>query len=191
MIVTVTGLPGIVTAADLPLIKDGAILMNGGHFPHEIDVAALPPASPMWCAIDRYEADDIETLHLKDGRSLPYSRRRPYGQPRRAAPARQFRGDRWISASRCRRAAWSVVAKREVGAESLHRAGAGGYRCDGGKRLSRSGAPPRSRRTMVPIILTRQPRCGHAPRSRQYQPADRAPPRSNPAILRRVGPGRR
>ncbi|NLS02494.1 adenosylhomocysteinase [Rhizobium sp. P32RR-XVIII] len=69
VLVTVTGFPNIITAADLPLIKDGAILMNGGHFPLEIDVAAFR-AHPDVVRIDRYEADYIETLHLKDGRSL-------------------------------------------------------------------------------------------------------------------------
>jgi len=69
VIATVTGLPGIITAGDLPLIKDGAILMNGGHFPHEIDVAAFR-SHPDVVGIDRYEADHIETFHLKDGRSF-------------------------------------------------------------------------------------------------------------------------
>jgi len=65
VLVTVTGFPAIITAADLPLIKDGAILMNGGHFPHEIDVAAFRQ-HPDVVRIDRYEADHIETLHLKE-----------------------------------------------------------------------------------------------------------------------------
>ncbi len=69
VIVTVTGFPGIVTIADLPLIKDGAILMNGGHFPLEIDVAGFR-AHPDVVSIDRYAADVMETLHLKDGRSI-------------------------------------------------------------------------------------------------------------------------
>ncbi|TAT77216.1 adenosylhomocysteinase [Rhizobium ruizarguesonis] len=69
IIVTVTGFAGIVTAADLPLVKDGAILMNGGHFPHEIDVEAFR-RHPDVIGIDRYEADHIETLHLNDGRSF-------------------------------------------------------------------------------------------------------------------------
>ncbi|MBW9051645.1 adenosylhomocysteinase [Rhizobium mesosinicum] len=69
VIATVTGFPGIVTAADLPLIKDGAVLMNGGHFPHEIDVAAFRSHSDV-VDIDRYEADFIDTFHLKDGRSF-------------------------------------------------------------------------------------------------------------------------
>jgi adenosylhomocysteinase len=67
IIVTVTGFAGIVTAADLPLLKDGAILMNGGHFPHEIDVEAFR-RHPDVIGIDRYEADHIETFHLSDGR---------------------------------------------------------------------------------------------------------------------------
>jgi len=41
VLVTVTGHPDIITLKDLPLIKNGAILMNGGHFPNEIDVAAF------------------------------------------------------------------------------------------------------------------------------------------------------
>jgi adenosylhomocysteinase len=69
IIVTVTGFAGIVTAADLPLVKDGAILMNGGHFPHEIDVEAFR-RHPDVIGIDRYEADHIETFHLSDGRSF-------------------------------------------------------------------------------------------------------------------------
>lgn len=69
VIATVTGFPDIVTSADLPLVKDGAILMNGGHFPHEIDVAAFR-SHPDVIDIDCYEADHIETFHLKDGRSF-------------------------------------------------------------------------------------------------------------------------
>jgi adenosylhomocysteinase len=69
IIATVTGFPDIVTAADLPLIKDGAILMNGGHFPHEIDLSAFR-SHPDVIGIDRYEADHIETFHLKDGRTF-------------------------------------------------------------------------------------------------------------------------
>ena len=39
--ITVTGAQGVVTAADLPLLKDGAILANAGHFPWEIDAAGI------------------------------------------------------------------------------------------------------------------------------------------------------
>jgi adenosylhomocysteinase len=69
VLVTVTGHPDIVTAADLPLIKDGAILMNGGHFPNEIDVEAFRRHGDV-IGIDVYEADGIETLHLRDGRAI-------------------------------------------------------------------------------------------------------------------------
>ncbi len=69
VLVTVTGFPAIVTTADLPLIKDGAILMNGGHFPLEIDVTAFR-THPDVVGIDRYDADVMQTLHLKDGRSI-------------------------------------------------------------------------------------------------------------------------
>jgi len=69
ILITVTGFPAIVTAADLPLLKDGAILMNGGHFPLEIDVEAFR-RHPDVAGIDRYEAEHIETFHLKDGRSF-------------------------------------------------------------------------------------------------------------------------
>ena len=40
VVITVTGAKGVVTAADVPLLKDGAILANAGHFPWEIDAAA-------------------------------------------------------------------------------------------------------------------------------------------------------
>ena len=36
VVITVIGAPAVVTAADEPLLKDGAILANAGHFPWEI-----------------------------------------------------------------------------------------------------------------------------------------------------------
>jgi adenosylhomocysteinase len=41
VVITVTGAEGVVTAHDLPLLKDGAILANAGHFPREIDAAGI------------------------------------------------------------------------------------------------------------------------------------------------------
>ncbi|HVW88014.1 MAG TPA: hypothetical protein VHC01_00985, partial [Gaiellaceae bacterium] len=41
VVITVTGAQGVVTAADAPLLKPGAILANAGHFPWEIDAAGL------------------------------------------------------------------------------------------------------------------------------------------------------
>ena len=69
ILITVTGYPDIITAVDLPLIKDGAILMNGGHFPHEIDVEAFRN-SPEVAGIDRYVAEHIETVRMCDGRAF-------------------------------------------------------------------------------------------------------------------------
>jgi adenosylhomocysteinase len=37
IVITVTGAQGVVTAKDEPLLKDGAILANAGHFPWEIE----------------------------------------------------------------------------------------------------------------------------------------------------------
>jgi adenosylhomocysteinase len=44
VVVTVTGAPGVVTAADAPLLKPGAVLANAGHFPWEIETEALERA---------------------------------------------------------------------------------------------------------------------------------------------------
>jgi adenosylhomocysteinase len=44
VVVTVTGAEGVVTSADATLLKDGAILANAGHFPHEIEADALAAA---------------------------------------------------------------------------------------------------------------------------------------------------
>lgn len=69
IIVTVTGARDILTANDLRLLRDGAILMNGGHFPHEIDVAGLM-SSPMVKQVDAHASEGIETLALADGRRI-------------------------------------------------------------------------------------------------------------------------
>jgi adenosylhomocysteinase len=44
VVITVTGARGVVTAADVPLLKDGVILANAGHFPWEIDAAGIAAA---------------------------------------------------------------------------------------------------------------------------------------------------
>jgi adenosylhomocysteinase len=69
VLVTVTGFPGILAGEDINMIKDGAILMNGGHFPHEIDVDGFRRHRDV-ASIDDYGHDQIETLHMKDGRSI-------------------------------------------------------------------------------------------------------------------------
>ncbi|MBB3313128.1 adenosylhomocysteinase [Rhizobium sp. BK196] len=116
VIATVTGFPGIVTAADLPLIKDGAILMNGGHFPHEIDVAAFR-SHPDVVDIDRYEADFIETFHLKDDRSfhvLGGGHMANLAGPRPLGNSAESMDLGFTLQARC----LERVAKRGVGAES-------------------------------------------------------------------------
>src|SRR5262249_29662028 len=45
VVVTVTGAEGVVTAADVPLLRDGAILANAGHFPWEIDADGIERAA--------------------------------------------------------------------------------------------------------------------------------------------------
>ncbi len=69
VLITVTGAKDVLTAADLPLIKNGAILMNGGHLPHEIDVAGLRAHASVVGA-DVYPSEGIETLRLADGRVI-------------------------------------------------------------------------------------------------------------------------
>jgi adenosylhomocysteinase len=68
VIITVTGAAGVLTAADLPLLRDGVILANAGHFPAEIDAAGLIGAAQV---VGRREyADDLMTLELDDGRRV-------------------------------------------------------------------------------------------------------------------------
>ena len=45
VVITVTGAQGVVTVADVPLLKDGAVLANAGHFPWEIDAAGIEAAA--------------------------------------------------------------------------------------------------------------------------------------------------
>lgn len=69
LIVTVTGFADILTEKDLPLLKDGVILMNGGHFPHEIAVESMR-ASASVAHVDTYASEGIETWQLRDGRRV-------------------------------------------------------------------------------------------------------------------------
>jgi adenosylhomocysteinase len=68
VVVTVTGAPGVITADDLPLLADGVMLANAGHFPFEIDVSGLERADDV-TACDE-QADGITTLRLGDGRRV-------------------------------------------------------------------------------------------------------------------------
>ncbi len=68
LIVTVTGQAGVITAADLPLLRDGVTLANAGHFPHEIDVDGILAASEV-SDTSSYE-DDLMSVDLADGRRV-------------------------------------------------------------------------------------------------------------------------
>ena len=68
LIVTVTGARDVLTAADLPLLRDGVILANAGHFPAEIDAAGLIGVAEVTGT--REYADDLLTLELSDGRRV-------------------------------------------------------------------------------------------------------------------------
>ncbi len=69
VIVTVTGAADVITAANMPLFKDGVSLINGGHFPWEVDAKGLA-GHPAVQATDRFDDLDIATHHLADGRSI-------------------------------------------------------------------------------------------------------------------------
>ncbi|MDX6564956.1 MAG: adenosylhomocysteinase [Gaiellales bacterium] len=64
IVITVTGAQDVVTAADLPALKDAAILVNAGHIPWEIDLAGLSRGAEV-------ESDEgVTTIRLRDGRRL-------------------------------------------------------------------------------------------------------------------------
>src|SRR5262249_59703614 len=62
------GPPAVGTAADLPRLRDGAVLMNAGHLPWELDVPGMT-ADPSVVSADE-TADGITTLQLRDGRAV-------------------------------------------------------------------------------------------------------------------------
>ncbi len=63
---TVTGGRDIITAEHFPLMKDGAILSNAGHFNVEVDMQALEKM-----AVKKYEArHNIQGYVMPDGRTL-------------------------------------------------------------------------------------------------------------------------
>ena len=68
VIITVTGARDVLTAADLPLLRDGVVLANAGHFPAEIDAEGLIGAAEV-AASSEYP-DDLLTLELTDGRRV-------------------------------------------------------------------------------------------------------------------------
>ena len=70
VVITVTGARGVVTAEDEPLLKDGAILANAGHFPWEIEgiesgrVTLLEGGHMVNLAGERPLGNSIESMDL-------------------------------------------------------------------------------------------------------------------------------
>ena len=63
---TVTGCEHVITAEHFPLMKDGAILTNAGHFDVEVDMQALND-----CALSKYEArHNIDGYRLPNGKTI-------------------------------------------------------------------------------------------------------------------------
>jgi len=68
IVITATASHDIVTAADLAVLADEAILINVGHLPVEIDVAGMA-ADPSVVAFGPTD-DGISTFELRDGRRI-------------------------------------------------------------------------------------------------------------------------
>lgn len=68
LIVTVTGAERVITAADLPLLRDGVILGNAGHFPLEIDVDGILGSDQVLRTDE--SSDDLISVDLADGRRI-------------------------------------------------------------------------------------------------------------------------
>ena len=68
IVATVTAARDVVTAKDLAILPDGAILMNIGHLPVEIDVAGMA-ADPSVASFGPTDAG-ISTFAMRDGRRI-------------------------------------------------------------------------------------------------------------------------
>jgi adenosylhomocysteinase len=66
VVITATGRPDVVTESVFGLLQDGAVLANIGHFPWEIDVAALKAQATKVTSV----ASAIEQIDLPNGRSV-------------------------------------------------------------------------------------------------------------------------
>lgn len=82
--ITATGHPDVIGPEIFPMLSDGAVLANCGHFPWEIDVPALRGAASATAvlddAIERVEfADGRHVILLADGRMMNLAGRNPKG----------------------------------------------------------------------------------------------------------------
>ncbi len=64
--ITATGQPDVIDAGMFPLLRDGAVLANCGHFPWEIDVPSLKAEATSVRVLD----DAIERIDFGDGRHV-------------------------------------------------------------------------------------------------------------------------
>ena len=69
VIVTVTGAANVLSAHDIALLKDGSILMNGGHFPFEIDVQGICSVGDIE-EVTEFEGNALRSLTFDDGRRV-------------------------------------------------------------------------------------------------------------------------
>jgi adenosylhomocysteinase len=65
-IITVTGRPGVLRAEHLPLLRDGVMLGNMGHFATELDVAGLRAAAVETAMVNTH----VEEFRMPDGRRI-------------------------------------------------------------------------------------------------------------------------
>ncbi|MCC6270489.1 MAG: adenosylhomocysteinase [Microbacteriaceae bacterium] len=82
--ITATGHPDVIGPEIFPLLGDGSILANCGHFPWEIDVAALKTGAAstrtLDNAIERIEFEDgRHVILIADGRMMNLAGREPKG----------------------------------------------------------------------------------------------------------------
>jgi adenosylhomocysteinase len=68
VIITATGANHVVTVEDLASFHDDAILMNAGHFPHEIDVVSL--MTDLSVRVVSSSTPGLQTMRMHDGRSI-------------------------------------------------------------------------------------------------------------------------
>jgi adenosylhomocysteinase len=115
IVITATAARDILTARDLAVLPDGAILVNVGHLPVEIDVAgmAADPSvrsfSPTEAGISTFELTDGRRIHLlTDGHMVNLAGPRPLGNSIESMDVG------FALQARCLEA----VAKGEVGRES-------------------------------------------------------------------------
>ncbi|MFY9558130.1 MAG: adenosylhomocysteinase, partial [Blastocatellia bacterium] len=66
VIITATGRPGVITSEDFGRLRDGAILVNAGHFSWEIDLAGLRQSA----VLAERLSEVIEVFTLSDGKQV-------------------------------------------------------------------------------------------------------------------------